>query len=150
MVELVDYLPRVDAPDKALLGRLFATGGLTHAVVGSDGVMRAAVRIPKDQLIFTPSLVVMPHAGQLELAMRNEDETVHLLYLPSNGQRVALVLTQHKGGTARLTLDQPGIYPFACAVSNHAGAGEIGIILVEGETPTDARLDRPPQPRPRP
>jgi PQQ system protein len=148
VVDLVAYLPNVDEPNKAVLARLFATGGLTRAGVGADGVMRDSVRIRMDQLIYEPSIIVMPRAGELELAVMNEDETVHLLFLPSNGQRQVLVLQQHKGGTARIRLDQPGLYTFACPVSNHAGRGELGVILVEGETPPEARLDRPPQRRP--
>ena len=148
VVDLVDYLPTVDEPNKAVLARLFAVGGLTRARVGTDGVMRDSVRIRLDQLIYEPSIIVMPRAGVLEIAVTNEDETVHLLFMPSNGQRQVLVLQQHKGGTVRLRLDQPGLYTFACPVSNHAGRGELGVILVEGETPPDARLDRPAQRRP--
>jgi hypothetical protein len=37
VVELVDYLPNVDEPNKAVLARLFATGGLTKARVRRDG-----------------------------------------------------------------------------------------------------------------
>jgi PQQ system protein len=148
VVRLVNYLPEVDQPNEAVLARLFATGGLAEARVGDDGVMRSAIRIREDQLIYEPAIIVMPRAGELELAVRNEDETVHLLYLPSNGQRQVLVLPQHRGGTARIRLDQPGLYTIACPVSNHAGRGELGIILVEGETPPEARLDRPQQRRP--
>ena len=148
VVELVDYLPNVDKPNKAVLARLFATGGLTKARVHPDGVMRASMRIRRDQLIYEPAIIVMPRAGELEVALRNEDETVHLIFLPSNGERQVLVLQQHKGGTARIRLDHPGVYTFACPVSNHAGRGELGIILVEGETPAEARLDRPRQRRP--
>lgn len=148
VVELVDYLPNVDEPNKAVLARLFATGGLTKARVHRDGVMRASMRIRRDQLIYEPSIIVMPRAGELEVALRNEDEAVHLIFLPSNGDRQVLVLRQHRGGTARIRLDQPGIYTFACPVGNHAGRGELGIILVEGETPSDARLERPRQRRP--
>jgi PQQ system protein len=150
VVDLVDYLPNVDRPNRAVLARLFATGGLTRARLGDDGVMRDSIRIRLDQLIYEPSIVVMPRGGELELSVTNEDETVHLLFMPSNGERQILILPQHKGGTIRVRLDQPGLYTFACPVSNHAGRGELGVILVEGETPPDARIDRPPQRRPRP
>ena len=148
VARLVNYLPNVDEPNKAMLARLFATGGLSEARVGADGVMRSAMRIRLDELVYEPAIVVMPHAGEMELAVRNEDEAVHVLYLPSNGQRQVLVLPQHKGGTARIRLDEPGLYTIACVVSNHAGRGELGVIIVEGEAPTSARLDRPAQRRP--
>src|SRR5438874_802799 len=59
-----------------------------------------------------------------------------------------LVLLQQKAGTARLRLDAPGLYTLACPVGNHAGRGELGVIIVRGDTPASARLDRPPQLRP--
>ena len=148
MVRLVDFLPELDEQNKAIVGRLFATGGLAEATTGADAVMRAAIRIRKDQLIYEPSIVVMPNGGELELTITNEDEAVHVIYLPSNGQRQVLVLLQQKAGTARLRLDAPGLYTLACPVGNHAGRGELGVIIVRGDTPASARLDRPPQPRP--
>ena len=48
----------------------------------------------------------------------------------------------------RIRLDQPGMYWFGCPVANHAGRGMLGLILVSGEVPPEARLDRPRQPRP--
>lgn len=148
MVRLVDYLPEIDAQNRAIVGRLFATGGLARASVAADGVMHAAIRIRQDQLVYEPSIIVMPRGGELELAVANEDEAVHVLYLPSNGQRQVLVLLQQRAGTARLRLNAPGLYTIACAVGNHAGRGELGLILVQGDTPADARLDRPRQRRP--
>jgi PQQ system protein len=149
VIELMNYLPEVDSPNKALLARLFATGGLTKARTSETGVQRAALRIRKDQLIYEPSVIVMRGAGELELLVTNEDESAHIFVAPSNGQRQVLVLVAQRAGTVRIRLDQPGLYTFACTVSNHAGRGELGVIIVEGDTPADARLDRPPQPRPR-
>lgn len=149
MVRLVNFLPELDEQNRATVGRLFATGGLSEATVGADGLMRSAIRIRKDQLIYEPSIVVMPNAGELELTVTNEDEAVHVLYLPSNAQRQVLVLLSQKAGTARLRLDAPGLYTIACPVGNHAGRGELGVIIVRGETPSSGRLERPPQPRPR-
>jgi PQQ system protein len=48
----------------------------------------------------------------------------------------------------RVTLNQPGLYWFGCPISNHAGRGMLGLIMVKGETPEEAKLDRPKQPRP--
>jgi PQQ system protein len=42
-------------------------------------------------------------------------------------------------------LSQPGLYWFGCPVSNHAGRGMLGLVIVKGETPAEARLDRPKQ-----
>ena len=46
VVRLVNELPRVDDPNEEVVARLFAHGGLDRARVGSDGVMRATVRVP--------------------------------------------------------------------------------------------------------
>ena len=43
MVRLVDFLPELDEQNKAIVGRLFATGGLAEATTGADAVMRAAI-----------------------------------------------------------------------------------------------------------
>jgi PQQ system protein len=48
----------------------------------------------------------------------------------------------------RVHLSNPGLYSFSCPVSNHAGRGMFGVILVKGDVPPEARLDRPKQPRP--
>ena len=74
---------------------------------------------------------------------------LHAAYLPSNGGRQMLWLPEARAGRARLKLDQPGYYFFGCPVMNHAGRGMLGLILVKGDTPEEAKLDRPPQPRPR-
>jgi PQQ system protein len=148
MVDLVNELPKLDNPNEDVLARLFAGGGLSHARVEPDGVMRDRVTIRLDQLIYQPSIVVMPRAGDLELTVTNADESVHLVFAPSNGTRQTLVLPHQTAGRIRVSLDQPGLYTFACPVSNHAGRGELGVILVKGETPPEARLDRPPQKRP--
>jgi PQQ system protein len=148
MVALVNELPHLDNPNEDILARVFATGGLSHARLGSDGVMRDRLTIRMDQLIYEPSIVVMPRAGALELEVTNGDESAHLLFAPSNGTRQTLVLPHRTAGRIRIHLDQPGLYTFACPVSNHAGRGELGVIIVKGETPAEARLDRPPQRRP--
>jgi PQQ system protein len=148
VVRLVNELPRVDHPNEDIVGRLFAHGGLAHAKRGKDGVMRAKVRVPPNQFIWEPAIVVMPRAGDLELEFQNEDQTLHMAFLPSNGERVLLQLPDHSGGTARVHLDEPGLYWFGCPVSNHAGRGMLGLILVRGEVPDEARLDRPKQERP--
>ena len=148
VVRLVNELPRVDHPNEDIVGRLFAHGGLAHAKRGKDGVMRAKVRVPPNQFIWEPAIVVMPRAGDLELEFQNEDQVLHMAFLPSNGERVLLQLPDHSGGTTRIHLDEPGLYWFGCPVSNHAGRGMLGLVLVRGNVPDEARLDRPQQKRP--
>jgi PQQ system protein len=71
-----------------------------------------------------------------------------MAFLPSNGERVLLHLPVHTGGMARIRLDEPGLYWFGCPVGNHAGRGMLGLVMVRGNVPEEARLDRPKQERP--
>jgi PQQ system protein len=91
---------------------------------------------------------VMPHIGKLDIEFQNEDQYFHLPFLPSNGDRQLIELPTHTAGVARIELDEPGFYVFQDAVANFAGRGMLGAILVAGEVPASARLDRPPQRRP--
>lgn len=72
-----------------------------------------------------------------------------MAFLPGNGGRQILDIPVRERGRARVRLDQPGYYFFGCPVMNHAGRGMLGLILVKGDAPDGAKLDRPPQPRPR-
>jgi len=148
VVRMVNYLPKVDDPNEAIIARLFAHGGLSHAELGRDGVFRDRIYVPTNEYIWQPAIVVMPRAGELELEFHNNDESVHIAFLPSTGERETLLLPVKSGGRARIRLDQPGLYWFGCPVANHAGRGMLGLVLVEGEIPAQAKLDRPRQPRP--
>ena len=148
VVRLVNELHRVDNPNGDIVGRLFPHGGLSHADVGKDGVMRDKIRVPPNQFIWEPSIIVMEHAGDLELEFQNNDQNFHIAFLPSDGERQVLELPVHHGGRARIHLGQPGLYWFGCPVANHAGRGMLGLVLVKGNVPREARLDRPPQRRP--
>ena len=150
VVKLVNELPEVDAPNEEMVGRLFAHGGLGHAHQDGDGVFRARINVPSGQYIWEPAIIVMEHAGELELDFSNHDPfAYHAALLPSNGARELLVLPAHKRGTARMKLDGPGYYFFGCPVANHAGRGMLGLIIVSGDAPATAKLDRPPQRRPK-
>lgn len=149
VVKLVNELPEVDKQNKDIIGRLFAHGGLAHAEEGSDGVMRVDVRAPDGELIWTPAIVVMPRPGELEVELFNDDPYIHhAAILPSNGDKQFVMLPIHSRGRARITLDGPGYYWFGCPVGNHVGRGMLGLILVKGDVPAEARLDRPNQRRP--
>jgi PQQ system protein len=148
VVRLVNELPEVDKPNEAMVGRLFAHGGLSHAKLGSDGVFRDRIYVPKNQYIWYPAIVVMERGGELELEFSNDDVVTHAAFVPSDGERQVVVLPVHQAGRVRVKLGQPGLYWFGCPISNHAGRGMLGLVMVKGETPDGAKLDRPKQDRP--
>lgn len=138
----------LDQQNKGTIGRLKAHGGLAHATEGSDGRMKSTVRITLDTLAWEPSITVMPRSGIIDLELINDDENTHCALLPSNGNRQFLWLPIHSRGRATLELDGPGYYWFTSPIGNDEGSGLVGIIVVMGDVPEHARLDRPPQPRP--
>ena len=148
VVRLVNEFPAVDDPNEAIVARLFAHGGLSHASVGVDGVFHDEIRVPKHEYIWRPAIIVMERGGELELDFANEDETLHIAFVPSNDNRRVVELPVRMRGKVRVRLDQPGLYWFGCPVSNHAGRGMLGLIMVKGEVPAEAKLDRPRMRRP--
>lgn len=138
----------LDRKNHAAIGRLLASGTVGYAEDGPDGRMRARVRIVPDQMVWEPSLLVLPRGGELELDVINDDAGTHAALFPSNGDRQFLVLPVYSRGTAHLRLDGPGLYWFSSAIGNDLGGGLKGAILVLGEVPATARLDRPAQIRP--
>jgi PQQ system protein len=146
---LVNELPAVDAQNEAIVGRLFVHGGLSRAEMGADGIMRDEIEIPSGEFIWDPAVIVMQNPGELELTITNHDEfSHHAALLPSNGDRQLMMLPMQHGGKAKVRLDGPGYYWFGCPVGNHAGRGMLGLIVVKGDVPVQAKLDRPPQRRP--
>lgn len=144
----VQELQGLDKQNGAVLGRLLGERRLERAEEGSDGRMRARVRIPSDELVWDPSIVVMPHGGDIEIEVVNDDDNTHCGLFPSNGDSQFIWLPNHSRGTARLNLDGPGYYWFSSPIGNDEGRGLIGAIVVLGDVPPEARLDRPDQPRP--
>ncbi len=139
----------LDKPNRATIGRLITHGGgLKHAEEGPDGRMSAQVRIPPDETIYEPSIIVMPHGGDLDLEFFNDDENTHCALLPSNGDKQWIWLPVYSRGTVTLNLDGPGYYWFSSNLGNDEGQGMFGAIVVLGDVPEEAKLDRPPQPRP--
>ena len=138
----------LDRQNKGTLGRVLATGRIGRAEEGPDGRMHARIRIPPDELVWDPSVLVMPHGGDLDLELVNDDKNTHCALLPSNGDSQFLWLVNNSRGTATLNLDGPGYYWFSSPTGNDEGRGLTGAIVVQGEVPPEARLDRPPQPRP--
>jgi len=138
----------LDRQNGATLGRLLANGNIARAEEGPDGRMRATIRIRPDELIWDPSILVLPHGGDLDLELLNDDLNTHCALLPSNGDSQFIWVVNHSRGTASLNLDGPGYYWFGSPTGNDEGRGLTGAIVVLGEVPPEARLDRPAQPRP--
>lgn len=147
MATLLNELPNLDEPNEALIGRLYATGGASRPSVDDDGIMRDRIRIPKDEYLWYPAILILPRGGTLELDITNEDHRPHAMFAPSNGSRQLLELPAYTRGKVSIILDQPGFYWFGCPVANHATRGMLGVVFVKGEVPPGARLDRPRQPQ---
>ncbi|GAA5165107.1 multicopper oxidase [Pseudonocardia eucalypti] len=137
----------LDEQNKASIGRVLGTGSIGRATERADGVMEATVRIRPDTISWEPSILVLPHGGDLELELINDDLNTHCALLPSNGDRKFIWLVNHSKGRAKLNLDGPGYYWFSSPTGNDEGRGLTGAIVVMGDVPPEARLDRPDQPR---
>ncbi|HEX5408035.1 MAG TPA: MSMEG_3727 family PQQ-associated protein [Pseudonocardiaceae bacterium] len=150
MDERSDLLNRLglNTQNKASLGRVLGTGTIGQAAEGSDGRLHATIRINRDELSWDPAILVMPHGGDIELELINDDQNTHCALLPSNGDRKFIWLVNHSRGRATLNLDGPGYYWFSSPTGNDEGRGLTGAIVVLGDAPPEARLDRPAQPRP--
>ena len=138
----------LDKQNGTTLGRILGRGTVGQAEEGSDGKMHATVRIPMDELVFDPGVLVLPHGGTLELEIINDDNNSHCAVLPSNGDAKFIWLVNFSKGRATLELDGPGYYWYSSPTGNDEGRGPTGAIVVLGDAPPEARLDRPPQPRP--
>jgi PQQ system protein len=146
-VDLLNELG-LNVQNKATLGRVLGTGSIGKATERADGRMEATIRIRPDEICWDPSILVMPHGGDIELELINDDLNTHCALLPSNGDRKFIWLVNHSKGRATLNLDGPGYYWFSSPTGNDEGRGLTGAIVVLGDVPPEARLDRPDQPRP--
>ena len=148
MATTVEDVPGLKVQNGATLGRLLGRGTVSEAEEKDDGTMTATIRIPEDELVFEPTILMMPHAGRIELTIINDDKNTHCAVLPSNGDNQFIWLVNHSKGRAILDLDGPGYYWYGSRSGNDEGRGLSGAIVVQGDTPEEARLDRPAQPRP--
>jgi PQQ system protein len=139
---------KLDRQNGAMLGRMLGRGSIGEAEEGSDGRMHATIRIPEDELVYEPGILVLPHAGEVEIEFFNDDKNTHCAVLPCNGDYKLIWLVNHSRGTANLELDGPGYYWYGSRTGNDEGRGLTGAIVVQGAAPPEARLDRPPQPQP--
>jgi PQQ system protein len=138
----------LDAQNHATIGRLLGTGSIARATERADGTMEATLTIMEDSGSWEPAVLVMPHGGVIELTVINDDKNTHLALFPSNGDKQFLGLLNHSKGKATLTLDGPGYHWYSSPAGNDEGRGLTAAIVVLGEVPPEARLDRPDQPRP--
>ena len=138
----------LDRQNHAALGRVLGTGNIAEATERADGTMEATIRIKEDELAWDPAILVMPHGGVIELTVINDDKNTHAALFPCNGDRKFLWLLNHSKGRAKLLLDGPGYYWYSSPGGNDEGRGLTAAIVVLGEVPPEARLDRPDQPRP--
>jgi PQQ system protein len=146
IIKVEDY--GLAGQNRLTLGRVMGTGNVMHAEEGSDGRMHATIRINEDELIFDPAILILPHGGILDLDIYNDDKNTHCAVFPSNGHSQFIWLVNQSHGTATLELDGPGQYWYASPTGNDEGRGLTASIVVAGEVPAEAKLDRPPQPRP--
>lgn len=133
--------------NKATIGSVLGTGNIQRATDRADGTMEATIRIREDALSWDPGILVLPHGGDLELTIINDDKNTHCCLLPSNGDKKFIWLLNHSKGRAKINLDGPGYYWYSSPAGNDEGRGLTGAIVVLGEVPPEARLDRPDQPR---
>lgn len=141
-------VPGLDKQNGATLGRILGRGRVGTAEEGPDGKMRATVRILEDELVFDPGVLVLPHAGEIEIEFFNDDKNTHCAVLPCNGDYKFIWLVNNSRGTANLELDGPGYYWYGSRTGNDEGRGLTAAIVVQGDAPPEAKLDRPPQPQP--
>jgi PQQ system protein len=110
--ERADLLSKLglDGQNKAALGHVLGTGRIGEATETADGRMEATIRIRPDEICWDPSILVMPHGGDIHLTLINDDLNTHCALLPSNGDRKFIWLVNHSRGRATLNLDGPGYY----------------------------------------
>lgn len=143
-----ELLAELYGQNKSTIGSVLGTGSIAEATERDDGTMEATIRIREDAMAWEPAVLVMPHAGTLELTLINDDTNTHACLLPSNGDKQFIGLLNHSQGKATLELDGPGYYWYGSPAGNDEGRGLTAAIVVGGDVPSEAKLDRPPQPRP--
>src|SRR3954451_24846976 len=145
-----DLLNRLglNGQNKAALGAVLGTGRMAEPTGRAAGTRGATIGINPDEIAWDPSILVMPHGGDIELTLINDDLNTHCCLLPSNGDRKFIWLVNHSKGTAKLNLHAPGYCGCSAPTAKDGGRGLTGAMVGLGGSPPEARLDRPPQPRP--
>jgi len=140
-VRLMEAMLGSNEPNEKTLGQMIAVGG--------GSVARITVEHNAEETVLSSAVIMVGRAGEFEIALKNLNPQNHLMLVaPSDGGKIALDLPPLYQGRTRLHLGTPGMYMFADAMGDHMGRGMMGMILVEGEVPAEAKLDGPKQPRP--
>src|SRR3954453_16697053 len=103
----------LNGQNRGAIGRVLGTGNIGQATEKADGRMGATIRIRPDEIASDPSHLVLPHGGDIDLELINDDLHTHCALLPSNGDRKFIWLVNHSRGRATLNLDGPGYYWFS-------------------------------------
>ena len=149
MIPLLEGMLGTRKPNRMIPGQLFANGGGAHAEFGDDGIARVSVAREPAETILRPSLIIMSHPGDLEITFSNNDPQAHLLLAAqSDGGQQILELPPLEAGRTRVHYGSPGLYLIADAMANEMGQGMMAFVMVQGEVPAPAKLDRPKQRRP--
>jgi PQQ system protein len=149
MGRLMEAMVGTHEPNQKVVGQLFANGGGGKAALGSDGHRYIAVTANPEETIWRPAVILMDSPGHLVIEFSNNNPQAHIVaVVPSDGGQIMLDLPPLHTGHVTAHFGSPGMYMFGSAMGNQLGRGMMGMIIVEGEVPPEARLDRPPQPRP--
>jgi PQQ system protein len=149
MVRLGETMLGTSEPNEKVLGQLFANGLAAKTETDGNGTQQISIETRPMETIWRPAIIVMSQPGTLEIEFHNNDPQKHTMpIVPSDGYQMALDLPPLTSGRMRVHLGSPGMYMFGSGMGDQIGRGMMGMIIVEGEVPQEAKLDRPPQPRP--
>src|SRR4051812_47161338 len=88
------------------------------------------------------------HLAREPFQGNGDDKTTHGASLRRTGDYMFIWLVTHSRGGAPLERDGRAYYWYAPRRGNEGGRGLPAAIVVSGDPPPEARIDRPPQPRP--
>ena len=72
---VLDQLAALGKQNGATWAESSANGNLGVAEDGPDGKMHATIRINEDELVFDPTVLVLPHGGDLEISSSTTTRT---------------------------------------------------------------------------
>lgn len=103
-----------------------ASAAAAVATPGADGIQRIEI-IVGDDLRFVPARV-RAHPGVIELTFRNAGQTPHDIRVAGPAPLGTGNVNSGETRSVRLTVEQPGTYPFPCLY--HETSGMVGTLEV--------------------